>query len=285
MVSKKSKPNIVLTANLWSLVGHPSTAREWSLEQKIKAVKDAGFHAITTVAGPEHKKLLEKYDLRLMGYFSSAKPSEFPKLIKSQVNAGAENINVQLGDHDTLPAKAAKMAVSLIKEGRKQGIDIYVEVHRDTATETPEKTFEIAKIYRKTTGEYLPITWDHSHLATVKHLRPAEYSERLLKPKNLHQLTPLYHCRPFNGHHCQIPVTNGRGRMTPEFKDWMKFIDDLFDLWLKGPRPNNEIWVCPEIGPVLGGYNLSSLPPSWHEAIICSRQILKSWKKAVKANS
>ena len=37
---------IVHIANLWSLNGHPSPKREWSLERKIKAVAEAGFDGI-----------------------------------------------------------------------------------------------------------------------------------------------------------------------------------------------------------------------------------------------
>ena len=50
-------PRISHIANLWSLVGHPSKAKEWSLEKKIKAVADAGFDGFTTALTPEHKRL------------------------------------------------------------------------------------------------------------------------------------------------------------------------------------------------------------------------------------
>jgi len=44
-------------ANLWTLTGHPSTAREWTLETKIKAVAAAGFDGITTALTPRHRRL------------------------------------------------------------------------------------------------------------------------------------------------------------------------------------------------------------------------------------
>ena len=37
------KPILRHIANLWSLVGYPSPKKEWSLEQKLRAVKAAGF--------------------------------------------------------------------------------------------------------------------------------------------------------------------------------------------------------------------------------------------------
>ena len=41
-------PHIAHIANLWSLVGHPTPAREWSLERKIKAVAAADFDGLAT---------------------------------------------------------------------------------------------------------------------------------------------------------------------------------------------------------------------------------------------
>jgi hypothetical protein len=36
------RPVLRHIANLWTLVWHPMKAREWTLERKLRAVKDAG---------------------------------------------------------------------------------------------------------------------------------------------------------------------------------------------------------------------------------------------------
>jgi hypothetical protein len=36
-------PHLAHIANLWSLVGHPSSAKEWSLKKKINAIAAAGM--------------------------------------------------------------------------------------------------------------------------------------------------------------------------------------------------------------------------------------------------
>jgi hypothetical protein len=172
------------------------------------------------------------------------------------------------------------MAVTLIREADRQGVYASVEVHRDTATETPEKLYAIADGYRRATGKLLPITWDHSHIALVKHLKAESFSPVLLARPELIRHARHFHCRPFNGHHCQVPVMDGKGRLTREFKDWLLFVEDLFKCWLAGPRPGNEIWVCPEIGPVaVHGYNLTTMPGSWPQAVACERELAQLWKR------
>jgi glycosidase len=96
-------PSIAHIANLWSLVGHPSPAKEWSLEKKIKAIAAAGFDGITTRVTPEHRRLAEKHGLRhILGFISTDDPTEFADRLREQKEAGAVHINVQLDNHDII---------------------------------------------------------------------------------------------------------------------------------------------------------------------------------------
>src|SRR6187402_3460978 len=137
MSTPSSAPRLVFIANLWTLDHHPSPRREWSLERKFRAVAEAGFDAVTARAQPEFPALLAKYKLRFNGFFSSSDAKEFPALIRAQVTAGAENINVQLGDDFTTTAVATQLTRQLLRESARQKIYSAIEVHRDTVTETP----------------------------------------------------------------------------------------------------------------------------------------------------
>ncbi|MDB6108884.1 MAG: xylose isomerase, partial [Pedosphaera sp.] len=166
-------------------------------------------------------------------------------------------------------------------EGRKLGVEPAVEVHRDTCTETPEKTYALADGYEKVTGQLLPMTWDHSHLAIVKHLLPP-YWDRLGVRPDLLQRAQQFHFRPFNGHHCQVPVTDGRGKLTPEVLNYLPFVEKVMETWLATAAPGREIFVVPEMGPIWLGYNLHCLPNSWEDAIVLRGEIEKCWRRALK---
>ena len=201
-----------------------------------------------------------------------------------QRDLGATHLNVQLWDHDTSLVKAAKTAVKLVRAGKKIGVKVHIETHRDTATETPEKYWEIARLYKKETGEMMPTTWDHSHFAIVKHLVPSNYVERLIVDPAMIQLSEIFHLRPFNGHHCQVPVTNGKGKLTPEFIDYLAFVEELFVCWLSGPKPRGELWVVPEMGGS-AGYHLSGQPHPWGDAQVARVEYAKAWARASKRRS
>lgn len=275
------RPVLRHIVNLWTLVWHPTKAREWSLERKLRAVKEAGFDGFTTQLTPQHAKLADKLGLMRVGYFSSANPREFRKLLLSQKECGAAHINVQLGDHDTLTAAALTMARKLLTEGKRLKLQVAIEVHRDTCTETPEKTYSLADSYQRATGELLPMVWDFSHIAVVKHLLPPFWPRLGVRP-DLIQRAQQFHFRPFNGHHCQIPVMDSRGRLTPEFHDYAPFMEKVMETWLTAARPGSEMIAVPEMGPLWMGYNLHAFPSSWEQAKVLRSEIEKTWRRVLR---
>jgi hypothetical protein len=279
-----SQARIRFIANLWTLEGHPSEADEWSLEEKVKAIKEAGFDGVNHHGRSELKSLLQQYELEFSGGFDASDPADFAKLIAAQLDCGASSINVQLCDHDTPTEEAVANTILLMEEDARQDANVHLEIHRDTCTETPEKAYAIADGYREATGKLLRMNIDHSHLAIVKHLRPGEFIERLLVRPELLQGGNLLHCRPFNGHHCQIPITDGSGELTQEFRDYLPFAEAAFGCWLEGPRPHGELWVVPELGPVSSGYGISTWPPVWEDCIIAKRELAAAWERAQVAH-
>lgn len=263
----------------WSMVHYPTQEKEWSLDKKFAAVKAAGFDGVVHPPKEGLKELASGHGLKLLGFLSSGKVAEFPELLQANKSCGAHHINVQLADEDTLTPEAIGLALALIEEGHRLGVEPAIEVHRDTCTETPEKAYALADAYQKITGKLMPITWDFSHFAVVKHLAPANFIEKLIIRPDLIQHAQQFHFRPFNGHHCQVPVTDGAGNLTQEVKDWLPFAEAVLKCWLEGNRgTDREIFVCPEMGPVMGGYNLSTLPNSWEDAKVLRTEIDHIWK-------
>jgi len=279
-------PQLVPIANLWTLMGHPSPRKEWPLERKMRAVAEAGFDGITTALTPAHRPLAEKWGLKhLIGYISSSDPGEFERRIREQKENGAVRINVQMDDHDTPPAVAARHWIRLTRWAEKiGGVEVSLEIHRDTCTETPEKAYEIADRFFAATGEPIRFTLDFSHIAVVKHLAPDHYVKRLLDHPDLVRHAEQCHFRPFNGHHCQVPVTD-RGRLTPEVQSYLVFAEALMRLWKSAPANRNRtLFACPEMGPCSdgggAGYNISGLPPSWSDAVVLRGELAKCWRRA-----
>ena len=279
-----SRPVLRHIANLWTLMQHPSRETEWPLDRKLEAIKEAGFDGVCWAGSPELHAGAKRLGLIFVGGMASGSAKEFPGLLADLKKFGAHHLNVQLAGDEVLTPEAVDLTLLLMREGERLRLEPAVESHRGTCTETPEKAYALADEYQKRTGELLPFSWDFSHFAVVKHLVPANFTKRLLVRPDLVQRAQQFHFRPFNGHHVQVPITDGKGQLTQEVKDWLPFAKAVLECWLEGNRDSGrEIFVCPELGPVEGGYALSTFKNSWEEAKVLKGEIDKMWKSVVSA--
>jgi hypothetical protein len=272
----KNPPVLKQFAGLWTLTHQPSAAKEWSLEEKFKQAKKAGFDAIGSSAMPEVVPLCEKYGMDYVCYIDGNMKNYREKLEAAKTTNPAR-INAQVCDHDTPPKEAVAVWIKMAALADKMGLQADLEVHRDTCTETPEKVYEIAALYKKATGKKIRLSWDFSHIAVVKHIHPP-YAKRLLVAPDLVQLARQFHFRPFNGHHCQVPATDGKGHESPEIKPYLEFLNDLLACWFAGAKGGEVMYACPEFGPVASTYGLSNSPDVWKDAIYLRGKTEALWK-------
>lgn len=280
MEDVRNKPVLRHIANLWTLTGYPEAGREWTLEEKLDAIRDAGFDGVCWAPSRELWEGAERRGLTFVGGMASGNASAFAGILRDLKDFGALHVNVQLAGDEILTPEALELTLTLMAEAKGMGLLPAVETHRGTCTETPEKMYALADAYEQKTGELLPSSWDFSHFAVVKHLVPENFAKRLLVRPALVQKAQQFHFRPFNGHHVQVPITNGKGDLTQEMLDWMPFAEAVLECWLAGNRESGrEIFICPELGPVEGGYALSTFPNSWEDAKVLRGEIEKLWQR------
>lgn len=258
---------------------HPSRGCEWTLDEKLDAIQSAGFDSVCWAPSPDLTDGLQRRGLTFVGGMASGDISAFPALLDNLQDAGALHVNVQLGGDEVLTSEALRLTLALMDEAKMRGLQPAIETHRGTCTETPEKMYGLADGYQEATGELLPISWDFSHFAVVKHLVPADFAGRLLVRRELVQNAQQFHFRPFNGHHVQVPVTDSRGELTHEVRDWLPFAAAVLRCWIDGNRESGrEIFICPELGPADGGYALSTFGNSWEDAKVLRIEIERLWQ-------
>ena len=264
-----------LFGTLWSLRQYPSKSREWSWAKKFSALREAGFDGVFS---PPLPFLAERGHLRYLAVTSLGVDSEFTKPFRDAKALGALAIDVQLCDWDTPLADAVKVALKIREAAGKEGLPFAIENHRDTFTETPEKTLALAEAYQAACGEVMPCCLDHSHYAVVRHLKPADFWEYLRQPESLLQAATQLHLRPFNGHHCQIPVLFANGRRTPEYKDWLAYATSLLR-YLKDQPAETPVLAVPEIGNAAPPYGLSCFPDTWKDVVTVVKDLRHVWAK------
>ncbi len=286
MVAKKriKKPQLKLCAAAWTLVNYPSAEKQWPLDRKVRAAKDAGFVGYSSLASPDVAKACAKYGMELIGGVDIGSAAEVEPKLRAFKESGATHVNIQLCDHDTPIPRAATLARKVMLTGKGLGLKPAVEWHRDTCTETPEKGLALAALYEKRYREKLRTNFDHSHPAIIKQMRPTDYWPRMAEYRlDLLKTSELIHFRTFTGSHCQTPITNGRGKLDLDFISWRDmFLRPMLAAWLESARSGNTLWAVVELGPKGSGYALDCFPDVWKDAIIARQEIEKVWKSALR---
>ena len=270
-------PTLKHFASLWTLLHYPNgrESDEWTYDQKLAAIKASGFDGFQWFARPELTGLRTEHGLAFLGC-CDANAANYEQRLKDFVPLKPERINVQLGDDVMKPSEAARLWNRMASD---LGLVLDLETHRGTCTETPEKTWQIAEIVEQETSVPISLTFDFSHFAIVKHLLPP-YASRLLEKPALLGASRQMHLRPFNGHHCEIPATNGNGEIADWAKPWFEFVEATFDCWLQ--RNSTEaaiLWVCPELGAKTSGYWLPSFPDPWEDALFVRQETERLWRQ------
>lgn len=264
-----------LFATLWSFRQYPTKAREWAWQRKFAAIREAGFEGVFS---PPIPAIAERGDLQYLSVTSLGTKSDCVTPFEAAKSLGAVAIDVQIGDYDSSLAQMVTVAKRIRAGANRQALPFAIETHRDTFTETPERTGELARAYRQATGETLPLCLDHSHFAIVRHIAPGKLWERLKEPASLLQAATQFHLRPFNGHHCHVPALTPAGKRTPEYVDWLGYVTELFASE-HARRTREPLRVVVEIGNAAPSYGLTGYPDTWRDVQRVAADLRRIWKQ------
>lgn len=272
----KPAPAIELYASLWSLRGYPAPDREWGWARKFAAIAAAGFAG---VYGPPSRELAGRGALRYRAVASVRQREEMSAIFAAAAELGAESIDLQLGTAENSLAAAVALAREARRQEERHDLPFAVETHRATATETRAKTVALCRAYRQSVGERLPVCFDPSHHAVVGHVA-APLWPALCRPAWLWRDARRFHLRPCNGHHAQLPALTAAGRRTPEYRDWLEFVRNLFGRIAK--RRGQTAVVVIEIGHDRPAYRLSGFPDTWREVCTVAADVKQLWPAGKK---
>ncbi|MBL9194674.1 MAG: hypothetical protein JNJ82_20130 [Opitutaceae bacterium] len=268
------KRSLQLFASLWSLRQYPTRSREWSWEKKFQTIREAGFDGVFS---PPIPALSERGELRYLAVTSLDDASKVAPALEAASRLGALGIDIQLGDYDSPLADMVALAERIDRVAGELSLPYAIETHRDTFTETPEATLALARGFFASTGRRLPLCLDHSHFAVVRHLAPGTYWERLCQPEELLAAAVQFHLRPFNGHHCQIPVLSASGRRTPEYRAWCEYASSLLT-YLRAAPDSGPVWIVPELGHAAPSYGLTGFGDTWKDVLAVARDLRRMWQ-------
>jgi hypothetical protein len=261
-LSGQRKPCFRQFINLWTLDGYAFGAVEGTIDEKLRLISEAGFDAIMCLVDEDLRNRANDYGLELIGEVYPGDFSAMRKQVLAQTRQTVKRFNAHVGDAWQSPRDGADLISKLLPICENEGVELSIETHRGTVTESPEKTWEIADRVEQTTGSKLRLTFDFSHWAVVKHLDWSSLAHCAFARKDLLGVATQFHFRPFNGHHIQISRLTRNG----DYGNFLSFFQAVVSQ-LTALSNEKEIWVCPEIGPLNSGYGLPEFGDTWSQVL------------------
>ena len=273
-------PRLRVQHSLWSLNKLPMNApAEWTLSEKFRRVKEAGFEAVECWLNDEnereHKDALDAAGLRLVLGHRPFSLDDARQTVERAVRLGADFVFAQPADAFTPAEDVAR----LCREGRKlandRGIPFFVETHRNNFTENLPQTKQLIELVPD-----IRFTADLSHFVVVGEFYGWAEERAIERMASVLERTSHMHGRISNGEAVQVDVGDGSGD-TAQF--FVRLWATAMHHWLRGARPGDVFPFASELGPPRYAITLPDgreFSDRWEQSLVMKRLAEQAWAKA-----
>jgi sugar phosphate isomerase/epimerase len=275
-----SPPRLRMQYNMWALSKLPRDGQEWSLDERLDRVREAGFTGFEASVGSAADadelagKLRDRgLTIGFAGFATEAK--DLKKPVELAVRMGAQYLTAQVfGSMKGMPEIAATLW-EMYEVVNDAGLPFFVETHRGRVTQDLRRTVKVAQRLKR-----LRFTGDFSHYVVAGEIGgewPAEIWEAF---EYLAERCCNWHGRIGFGEQVQNDIGDGTGQMAQQFK---KLWTIGFRAWLKEARPGDVLPFCSELGPP--GYSITDLAgreisDRWQQSLVIKRLAEEAWTDA-----
>ncbi len=276
----QNPPRLQIQHSLWSLIGLPmNSSPEWTLEEKLRRVREAGFEGVECWLGPDeearHRSALDDLGLRLtLGHHPHTLDD-----VRATV-AQAKRLRADFVFAQPLhPFYGIKAASEFLREARKianeEGLAFFVETHRNNIPESLNQALELIDAYPE-----IRFTGDFSHYVVISEFYGLAYERAVERMMPVLSRTSHLHGRISNGEQVQVDVGDGCGETAQFFVQiWTATMRE----WRKGAEPGDVFPFATELGPPRYAITLpdgTEFSDRWEQSLVMKRLAEQAWAES-----
>ena len=284
-------PRLMLMQNGYGMSGLPREGKEWSFEEKVRRIKDAGYEGFqlgTRLAEePDKLELLDKFGLKFSMASVPKTVEEVRKSLEAVKKSGAKFLVVIAGHSYMSDKEINSLVTDSIRASAEIGVHLSWETHRAALTESPYRMLQLVEKVPQ-----MRFCADLSHWALVQELEDFDKQAsfwKLAEPDMIRMWAPVLdrttniQCRISNGDCIQVDVGDGNTKLA---RQWMDLWTEIMRRWLQQAQPGDVFPVAPELGPPV--YSIQDLQgrelsDRWEQALVMKKLTEQAWKKAHEA--
>jgi len=279
-------PRLEIQQSWWGMERLGDGTREWSDEEKLEKIAEAGFAGILgRLPEPSEqerwKRQLDAYRFSFGIHSFPSSRGELAPLLRKAKEFGVQYVNSQVMDSFVVDEAAIALLDALTQEAADAGLPYLVETHRGRVTQDLHRTVSYVRALPA-----VRLTIDLSHYAVAGEL----VGESLLRKAEplfdvLLQRTAAIHGRVSNGEQVQIDIgQDGQHELVEHYLRWWS---RGMAYWLKDAQPGDVLPFVSELGPP--GYAITErtsaqgtreISDRWQQALVFKRLAEEAWRRA-----
>jgi len=246
-------PRIEIHQAWWGMIGVGTDGKEWSEEEKVRAITEAGFTGVLgTTAELENEHWIHLIREAGLSWGVGLGPWDGDLLISRMEQAkelGALYANIQPGDAFTIGSEAVEFFEHTMSEAKRIGIPCLFETHRGRMTQDLLRTVDYV---RALPAMRLTIDLSHYVLAGEMFIGTGEHidSDRRVDTyfDTLLQRCSCIHMRVSNAQQIQVDISSDTQSklLVEKYVGWWK---RAISYWYQDAKPGDILPLVSELGP------------------------------------
>jgi hypothetical protein len=272
---------LLVYQSMWAMERRQPDGMEWSLEEKLRMIRDAGFDGAGVrffdfAQAKAHVEILNDYGLTWQAQCYPQSVDDLKPILDNVLTLGADHLNLQ---PDVRPYRIEE-CIPYIEGWRRlakeAGVRMHIETHRDRMTTDLFFTLHLLDCFPD-----LRLTGDISHYLVGREFAGPPISEE--NHRLMHRI--LDNCWGFHGRvasreQVQVPISFAHHKPWVDlFMGWWEY---GFRSWRKRAPKNGVLTFLCELGPkpyAITDRNDVDLSDRWEEAKMMKDMIRALWQR------
>jgi hypothetical protein len=287
-------PRLAIYQSQWGMGGLGTDGREWTAEEKLERIRDAGFEGVLVFdidpTTPRWMELAPEYGLALGHGTFAATLDGIKRELDVANRVGATFLCAQSRDYFLVGDAATEFLRGAVQAGVDAGVACLVETHRACVTQDLIRTAE----YLRAIPEMLLVV-DFSHYVVAGQVPTVDDLSGPI-PEGIEELLGLcleraagFHGRVSNGQQAQVDI--GRDGDHPAVADFGRWWRQGMANWLGHAGPGDVLPFVPELGPPpysitirsADGATAGEISDRWEQALVLKRIAASLWDDVAQA--
>jgi hypothetical protein len=277
---------LLVLQSMWAMERRHTDGREWSLDEKLTMIRDAGFDGVSVGLADRETaariaSFVKAHGMIVEAMCYPATLDELKPTLERVAEFGANHVNLQPNARPYRLEDCIPLLEGWRRLGEEAGVKVFIETHRDRMTTDLFFTLHLLDCFPD-----MKLTADLSHFLVGREFAVPVSAENHAYMHRVLDNSWAFHGRVASREQVQVEIS------FPCHKPWVDLFMDWwgygFRSWRRRAAADDVLSFTCELGPkpyAIVGRDGNDLSDRWQEALQMKDMIRELWARSVEARA